>query len=165
VDFVFADGMLVSEPAPDGGKPRYLAGYPNAGARWTVAAIADMNGNGKSDVMAASNAAPGIDFFNGTGTANLIASNLPTSGSVEQLAVGDFDGDLTNDLAFIAGGAKGRDGDPLMIAFGSVGGLPASEVQVARVRGTEQLSAYRQSGIGNLTVASTEVAGGTTPGR
>jgi hypothetical protein len=156
VDFVFADRLRASTPSPGGAAPTYADVHMNPGARWTVATIADVNGNGKPDVMAGSSAAPGIDFFNGTGTAHPIASKLQTPGSVRTLSAGDYDGDLTNDLAFIASGAKAREGDALMIAFGSAGGLLTPPVQVARVRGTEQLGTFREASIGNMIVVSYE---------
>ena len=163
-DFVFDDGVMVSNSASGDAFPTYVTEHPNSGARWTTAAIADLNGNGKPDVVAASNAGPGIDFFNGTGTVHLIGSSLPTGGPVQHLAVEDLDGDLTNDLALIATGASGQVGDALMIAFGSFGGLPSPPVQVARVHNAEQLGAWREFGIGHLIVASTESVGGRRSG-
>jgi FG-GAP-like repeat len=160
VDFVFGDGLLLSASG-SAAAPLYRPGQRNQAAPWTVARVADLNANGKLDVIAASNGRLGIDFFNGTGTADLHEFNISTDGPVQFLVVADLDGDLINDLAFIEPGTSETERDSVLIAFGNSAGPPLAPVPVARVGHVEDFSVVVESGLGNLIVASTEtVAGG-----
>jgi hypothetical protein len=164
VDFVFPDHLLVSSPAPSGPLPVYRPLVGSLGVPWTVARIADFNGNGFPDVAAASTGRTGIDFFNGSGTENVTPFSIATDEPVRFLAVGDFDGDLVDDLAIVEAPATVTDPDSLAIAFGNVAGPPAPPALVARVPGAEQLSAFVEQGIGNLLVASREAVGSREDG-
>jgi hypothetical protein len=158
VDFVFPGYLLVSTPAAAGAGVRYVAAHANQAAPWTVARIADMNDNGKADVVAASSGRLGIDFFNGTGTEVLLAFDIPTSGPVARLAVTDLDGDLINDLIFVEAATSDADRDSLMVAFGNLAGPPVAPALVGRIGHIEQLCASTQASVGRLTliVAYTE---------
>jgi len=164
VDFVFRDRLLVSIPAPGSPLPRYVPVQPNAAAPWTDAKIADLNGNGKVDVVAASSARLDIDFFNGTGTQFLTRFSIPTERPVQHLAVGDFDGDLIDDLAFVETAVSASERDAVMIAFGAYAGPPLPPTAVARVKRTEGLSVSEQDHIATLMVSSAETVGGKTGG-
>ncbi len=164
VDFVFGDGLLLSMPGAAGAPPRYLPGAHNQGAPWTVAWIADLNDNGKVDVVAASSGRLGIDFFNGEGTQDLPAFSIPTDGPVEFLVVTDLDGDLINDLALIEPAASEGEPDSLKIAFGNSAGPPSPPTPIARIPHVDELSVLFEAGVGNLTVASTETVAGRTGG-
>ena len=48
VDFVFGDHLLISLRTVDGTFAGYSPVHVNQGAPWTVARIADLNGNGKT---------------------------------------------------------------------------------------------------------------------
>jgi FG-GAP-like repeat len=164
VDFVFEDHLLISHPSGTGQLPTYLPDRANEGAPWTVARIADFNGNGKPDVVAASSGRLGIDFFNGTGTPQVPAFSLATRGPVRLLTVGDFDGDLIEDLAFVEAAPTESDPDDLLIAFGSTSGAPAPPAPVARIHHAEELSTVTENQIGNLLVASSETVAGAQSG-
>jgi FG-GAP-like repeat len=154
VDFVGPLWLIASVPRFDGGPARYEPAEQNLGEPWTRAYVADLNADGKMDVAAASDQGLGIALFHGTGTRYLTQSSLPTRAPVPFLAVGDFDGDLTNDLAFVERATTREARDSLAIAFGNVG-RPASTPQiVARVQNPEQLSVYGEHGRGSLLVAS-----------
>jgi hypothetical protein len=163
-DFVFGDHLLVSLPGPAASLPRYAAMHPNRAARWTEARIADFNGNGKLDVVAASSGRLGLDFFNGAGTENLTTFSVPTTAPVAFLIVGDFDGDLLNDVAYVEAASSEQDRDAVRIAFGNPSGPPNAPVTVARVKHVEQLDFLPQSGTGNITVASSDVVAGVQTG-
>jgi hypothetical protein len=156
VDFVFADHLLVSIPSPNGGLPNYRPERVNLGGVWTEAKIADLNANGRLDVIAASRSQANLDFFNGTGTEHPTAFSLPSDGPVSELTIGDFDGDLIDDLAFVEASASTERPESLMIAFGNPAGSPTAPKAVARVRGIEQLSVYAEGGVASLLVASRE---------
>ena len=159
VDFVFPDHLLLSSRPAPGALPAYspLRIRPTP---WTVAAIADLNGNGKPDVVAASNSALDIDFCNGTGSDHPTIFSVPTNGPVQMLTIGDFDGDSVNDLAFIETAASGNDRDALKIAFGGALRPPLTAVLVAPTGDVEQLSVYTEGYLGNLGVVSREVVDG-----
>jgi hypothetical protein len=160
VDFVFPDHLLISRPTPGDPRPSYAPDHPNYGARWTEARIADFNGNGKLDVVAASRDGLDIDFFNGTGTEHLTAFSLPTAGPVRELAVEDYDGDQILDLAFIENATAAGDRDAVMIAFGAAAGPPLVPGPIARIADTEQLGMFHFLGLGNLVVASRQTIAG-----
>ena len=156
VDFVFPGYLLVSSSAAPGAGVTYVAAHANQAAPWTVARIADMNDNGKPDVVAASSGRLGIDFFNGTGTEDLLAFDIPTSGPVTRLAVTDLDGDLINDLIFVEAATTDADRDSLMVAFGNLAGPPVAPTLVGRIGHIEQLCASVLASVGRLIVAYTE---------
>src|SRR6185369_11357421 len=102
----------------------------NLGAAWDRAVIADFNADGRPDVAASSSLALDVAFFDnagedGAGHTLLNPSTIATNGLVERLTVGDFDGDLVNDLAFteaIDQGAKPF--GYVSVAFGAPLALP-----------------------------------------
>lgn len=164
IDFVFPSYLLLSAPGTAGGPPTYIPDDANEGLPWTAARIADLNGDGHPDVVAASSLRLGIDYFNGTGRAHLHPFSLPTDRPVSDLAIGDYDGDLINDLAFVEVMASADQRDLVMVGFGAPAGPPAPPVPVARVRQIEQLSCLTENGLGNLLVASAVVENGSTDG-
>ncbi len=153
-DFVYANHLVSSMPGPLASAPRYEVVSGNIGEPWTAAVVADVNGNGKNDVIVASQHTAGVDVFNGTGIPFLFPTTLPTEQPVQFLTVGDFDGDLTNDIAFVERPTAGDDRASLSIAFGNVGRLPADPRLVGTVQDVEQMSGYRQWARGNILLAS-----------
>lgn len=159
VDFVFPNFLLESLAPTPGSPPVYFPDNRNDGSPWTVARVADLNGDGKADVVAASNLRLGIDFFNGTGTPRLHGFDIPTERPVPFLAIGDMDGDLINDVSFVESMATDDKRDAVMIAFGSAAGPPEMPVPVARVSEIADMSCLSEFGVGNLIVSSTETTG------
>lgn len=164
VDFVFDNHLLVSRRVPGLALPAYGAVHVNRGAPWTVARIADLNGNGKVDVVAASSAWLGVSFFNGTGTDALTSFEIPTRQPVVMLEVADFDGDLVDDLALVERVPSGGERDTISVAFGSLAGAPLDPVPVARLDEVEQVSQFPDGKLANMMVASTEAVGGEPEG-
>jgi hypothetical protein len=154
VDFVFEDRLVVSVPRFGGGAPSYEVGYATNGAAWTVARIAELNGIGKIGVVAASRTGLGIDVFNGTGNRYLTPTRIATSQPVHMLEVGDFDGDLTNDVAFAEYPEPDETHESLSISFGSIGRPPGDPLPVGRLQNPDQLAVYRTVSRGHLAVAS-----------
>jgi hypothetical protein len=166
-DFVFPEYILssVAGGKTASGYPVYAVVYGNDAAPWTEAVIADMNGNGKADVLAGSGNGLNLSFFNGTDGLFLAHSSIPTVGSVEHLTIGDFDGDLLNDVAFMEHAASAEDTDSLRIAFGAPAGAPAAPVTVARVEAAEQVAAFADAGFSSLGVAFSNQRGGRVTGQ
>jgi hypothetical protein len=164
VDFVFEDHLLLSRPAPSGSVPAYGQAHFNRAAPWTVARIADFNGNGQLDVVAASSGWLGATFFNGGGADMLSAFDIPTHRPVTILEMGDFDGDLVNDLALVERASGPGERDTITVAFGNLAGPPSDPVAVARIGQVEQLSQFTGTNVANLMVASTEIVNGTKQG-
>ncbi len=167
VDFVFEDRLVVSVP-PSGVAPlRYEVSRANLGAPWTIARVADINGNGKLGVVAASSSGVGIDVFSSTRSRYPTATRLATEQPVALLDVGDFDGDLTPDIAFVEQPAPKelatRINAPeprhaLSIAYGQLGRPPSDPVPVGGLLRPEQLSVYRLVGRANMLIASSRGA-------
>jgi hypothetical protein len=164
VDFVFADHLLVSRRAPSDVVPVYTPAHANRAAPWTVARIADLNDDGRPDVVAASSGWLGASFFNGSGADTLTAFEIPTQEPVTMLDVADFDGDHVEDLALLEAAPAAGGRDTVTIAFGNLAGPPAAPVPVARIRQVEQLCPFTGSNLGNLFVASTETVNGMKEG-
>ncbi len=164
VDFVLSDQLLISDVVPGQALPTYSSQFGNYGAPWTTAAIADFNQNGELDIVAASDGSLGIKFFNGFGTKHLTESELVTDGPVQQLTVGDFDGDSIVDLAWIEAGVNDDDQDRLLVAYGEVSRVPTAGSEVARVNDVGQLAAFAESGSAGIAVASETDATGQSSG-
>jgi hypothetical protein len=155
VDFALPDGLLLSRP-PSAAQPYEYLPVESGSTRWTVAVMADLNANGYLDVIAGSSERPGLDFLNGTGTPDLTYFSVPTSRPVQRFAVGDFDGDLIDDLAFTQDGGTELGETQVMISFGEPFGAPLPGVAVARLPNVEQLEAFRELRLSHLLIASSE---------
>jgi len=159
LDFVFPDRLVISIAARAAASPSYHAIGNQLTSPWTVAKIADFNGNGLLDVVAASSGSLNLNFFNGTGTEYFSESVVSTSAPVQFLTAGDFDGDLVGDLALFEVPLPGQTESALKVAFGSPFAPLGSPVAIGQVDHAEALSSYRGAGRDNLTVCSSE----TTP--
>ncbi len=155
-DFVFPSAVITTRQGLLQGTRLFNLPETNQNAPWTNARIADLNGDGRPDIVAASEGGPRIAFYGGTGTSYLVPSQIEARSSVPFLAADDFDGDQVGDIAFIERNPARPGLDALRIAFGQLGGAPLPPVQVAQVANAKQLSAFHDGGIGNLVVASTE---------
>jgi hypothetical protein len=169
IDFVFPKAVLVSSGAD------YTEAVENVGPPWTAAVASDLNANGLVDVAAATKGSLNIDFLNNAGNSGMFNPFvLTTSGGVERLAAGDFDGDLVNDLALSQSlDAGGTPVDELDVAFGSPLGPPGAPVKMAKLDEVEQIytahlplqsGAYGLGGadaVGDLVVTARAVASQT----
>ena len=161
-DFAFADQVYVSTSDAHGLPVYAAASHP--GRVWTAAKILDFNGNGKPDLVAASDSSLNLEFYNGTGTPFVSGTLISTSAPVQFLASGDFDGDLITDLAFIEKAPPGQVKSPLKIAFGAASGLPGAPVTVAQLNQPEALSSYDDKSISSLVVVSNAIVDGVPGG-
>lgn len=128
--------------------------------RWTIARIADVNRDTIPDVIAASRYEPDIDVLEGTRSLDLHPFTIPTTGSVTQLAVGDFDYDANGDIGFVQARPASTEGE-VAIAYGRALAMPPEAPRtVGRLKGVRQVFAS-SSGL-TITSASTEV-GATLP--
>ncbi len=147
-DFVFSDEVALSGDcstlsncwAPATLEPE---------APWFRVAIADFNDNGELDIASISYGARSITFWNGAGGGDFNVYQIPTQGFPEQLAIGDFDGDLATDIAInensdqsgeFSADAPARH-DSLSIAFGNLQGAPSSPVSMGRLGRIEAIAA------------------------
>lgn len=153
-DFVFPTGILLSQPSSLG-QSLYPAGSSGQ-QRWTAAVIADLNANGHLDILAGSSDRPGLSFFNGTSTPDFTFFDMPTSRPIQELVVGDFDGDFIQDVAFTQDSGSGQSERAVMMAFGAPFGAPLAPVAVARLPNVEQMMAYREAKLDNLLISSSE---------
>ncbi|XXY47736.1 hypothetical protein WME91_47795 [Sorangium sp. So ce269] len=124
---------------------------PANGRRWTSAVIADLTGNGVSDVITGSADATDLTFFNGVPGAQpsdfkLNELEIPTLGNVSSFVVGDFDGDLLPDLSFAesAGSSLSSAVDPtLAVCFGRYMKAPEAPVRLGAFEGLLDVAAVR----------------------
>jgi hypothetical protein len=153
-DLVLPDGLVMAVAGPGENERGYRTLYNNIGSPWSEALVADFNGNGKPDLVAASATGIDLDFFNGAGGENVNAFTVPTERSVRQLAAGDFDGDLIQDVAFVQSGSRVAPEDEVSIAFGNVSGAPGTPVTAARLAGIEQIASFfaDRTSLSSLTV-------------
>ncbi|MEZ4370258.1 MAG: VCBS repeat-containing protein [Polyangiaceae bacterium] len=169
VDLVLGNSVLVSDTGtmtgPLGGAA-YSLTTANFEAPWTSAVVADLNANGIPDVATVSEGSNTIDFYNGVGDGRLNRFQIQARGEPSELTVGDFDGDLVNDLAFKEQGPHGNvgagveTGDSLSIAFGNGFGGPSEPVSMGRLARIDRVVGGNveelfSDGIADLLVLST----------
>jgi len=163
VDFVLPDYLLLS--VKTGAVVSYAAAAGNRlGASWTTAKIGDFNGNGKPDVVAASNGALHLQFLNGDGTGQFTSTLISSEAPIASLATGDFDGDSIDDIAALQMPRQALPKGSLLVAFGTPLGVPSAPVSVAQVSGAEQLGSFRETGLASLFVAASDTLGGEQSG-
>lgn len=104
----------------------------NPGAPWSTALIAELTSDGRADAVAASSESAGLNFFRGTGGQALDYAEIPTLRSIKEIAVGDFDGDQTQDIV-LREGAEDAAGAPVSVAFGRAMSVPEAPVELSRV--------------------------------
>lgn len=113
--------------------------------QWTNAKIADLNLDGRPDVIAGSSTGLDLEFYAGTGFDRMNLTRITTPAPVSHMSLGDFDGDLVPDLAvglsFPEQGAPGKGGDMLAISYGRLQQPPEPLVQVASFDGMDQVVA------------------------
>lgn len=139
-DFVVAEGVYISDKSDKADKDGYRLAYRNRGAPWTMASVADLNANVLPDVIAGSANALDLDFLNNAGGGVLNPSIVATIGPPRSLAIGDFDGDLINDVAYVEEiESLDNRSNQVEIAYGSPYGPPTAASLVARLEPVEQM--------------------------
>lgn len=114
---------------------------------WSDAVIADLNGNGLPDVLAAVANRPGATFLNGAGDGHVSRFDVATEGPLSHLFVGDYDGDLIQDVA-ASEHVSGQSDDFLSVMFGSQSGPPESAQREGLVGNVEQIAKLRSVDVG-----------------
>jgi len=142
-DLVLPTGVAMSDPESSPRSLRYSTGWSQPTAPFTEAVVADLNRDGKLDAAAASSHGLGITFFNGSGSSRLNPFTIATDHPVAQLGVGDFDGDLIDDLSFVQLAATPGMEEQASVAFGNPSGAPSAPRTVARLRDIEQIAPFR----------------------
>ena len=162
IDFVMPTGILASYTSLVDGRLGYFPSLENSATPWSMAVMADLNGNDLPDVIAATEGSPGLSFVSGTGGPFQNQTRLTTPGSLRFMSVGDFDGDRMQDVAYVQSGPSKDGDDSLAIAFGQRDAFPLAEQRIAEVAGVRQLgSATQQAGSGLFTVSREETGGVT----
>jgi hypothetical protein len=136
IDFVVPGGIYLSQP--DGS---YSLQAKNFAADWDEAIVADLNGDSELDVLGASAGELDLQFFNNAGDGLFNVSSVPTGGPPSNLVVGDFDGDLVNDVAFAE--RNQTLGDGWSVAFGAPRGSPSTVRRMGRLSQIEQIVSGR----------------------
>ena len=119
---------------------------PSVDLPWTHARIADFNGNLIPDVIAVAGTETGVVFLSGAGGDAFNRFTIPTQGTVQHVAVGDFDGDVLLDLAIaeritrIVDGETIVEDDALSVLFGRLSDAPDAPVTMGRLPVIQQLT-------------------------
>jgi len=155
IDFVMPGGLLFSTRAAilrdagaDGGGPPPVTraqltwnAVPAPTKRWTVAQVADVNRDSLPDVIAGSQYEPDLDVLEGTGSIQMPPFTIPTTVSVTNLVVGDFDFDLNGDIAFVQARPASTERE-VAIAYGRALTMPPETPRPAgRLDGIRQVFA------------------------
>jgi hypothetical protein len=178
LDQVTDSEVLVSSIGAGGGVT-YVKQAQNAGPPWTEAVIADLNHDGVLDVFAGSSQVPNVSFYQGVGDAagTLNPFSIPTHGPVAHFTVGDFDGDLVNDIALAelaVAGSGDTFGDSMSVLFGRPVGAPQPPIGMGQFSGIQQIVRARFEvqgvvyGVDDLltaAVANGQTLFGSFPGR
>lgn len=145
LDFVLRTGLYTSYGLPGqtcagGGAQSPKGWYTSSGQEdphdWTEAHVADLNRDGLLDVVASSSRRRGISVYIGTGTPLFNPFDIVTDQPTKGVAVGDFDGDLLDDIAFAG---IGQGSDTVYVAFGASDGAIAVPEAVGDVGVVEQI--------------------------
>jgi len=134
VDFVMENGIFISAGS------MYQVAHEKVGDPWSEALVGNLNANNLLDVVAVTGGELDIDFFNNAGNGFFARATLPTEGIPRHLRIGDFDGDLINDLVLSESILEhGEASDHLSFSFGDAFGAPSPPMATGEVGKLEQL--------------------------
>jgi hypothetical protein len=137
--------------------------------QWSIAAVADVNGDGRLDVIAGSDAGADLDLWRGTGLSVLNQSVIITGGPVHHLATGDFDGDGVRDIVFDALKAVHDPDDSahntLSIAFGRVAQPPETAVDIGNFARIDQVETAKYEGLDSMDEIGVIATPSDSPGQ
>jgi hypothetical protein len=141
-ELVLPDAVVLADATLGARDLRYIDEFGVPGLSWTEALIADFNRDGHPDAVAASSHDVDIDFLNGTSSRALNPASITTDRPVEHIAVGDFDGDFFNDLAFVQRSTSPGALEEVSVAYGDSSGPPGPPVTIARLEDVRQISPF-----------------------
>jgi hypothetical protein len=156
LDWVFADGVFfatvleISSTTKSVMVTARIGNTPFVG-RWAHAQLGDFNHDGFPDLATAASKEPDLDLYVGTGFSMMTRSNISTEGAVNQMATGDFDGNLAQDLVFSvdtpADETSEATRDELVyIAFGEFGEMPTNATAIGAFKNIHQLCSAQYVG-------------------
>ena len=125
-DYVYAEEILIGlRFTPTPGPPEFLFSVQSiTTAPWSDAALGDYNDDGMVDVAVATQGTDGIDVFVNAVGASYNRFHVDTPEPARALRIGDFDGDVIDDIAFYE--KRPDDGNEVSVIFGGPTG-PGSE--------------------------------------
>lgn len=152
-DLVTSDGLL----ALSGAVPAASRTLASAGAPFEGAVVVDLNGDGAPDVAGFREGLPDVDVLINAGVAfnRFVVS---TTEPVQRLAGGDFDGDLTPDLAIVE--LDSTVTPPLYtvsVSFGAFHGPPSARVVMDTFDGVNGLTGAHLTGSGTGLDATSDL--------
>ncbi|WP_394838920.1 VCBS repeat-containing protein [Pendulispora rubella] len=161
-DFVFPEQILLrTKGFQDGGSVRNVKIPAPGGIIWREALVGNFNTDGFFDILAGSE--NGFDFYSGTQDPSVMTP-FPFSvpNGAQNFAVGDFDGDRTNDVAFSSS-------NELFVAFGTQSG-PNAPTSMGRFPSIEHVEAGKLAvpgqvpdGLADLAVIGTDTGESNAP--
>jgi hypothetical protein len=149
LDVVDATGVFLAAPGfctagtsnpPTFGLP---SAAPSLGHTWSSALTGDVNGDGFIDVTVTDAGSTGLSVLRNAANAHFVPVEIPTFSLVKAAAVGDFDGDGVDDVAYAEQGQPATQDsstlDAVSIAFGTRSGPPSDPVPLGQVTGVSQI--------------------------
>jgi FG-GAP-like repeat/FG-GAP repeat len=107
------------------------------------AKIADLNGDMFPDLLVASSLEPGVTYFLNQGSKRFNPFQVSTENPPRHLTIGDFDGDMHPDLAFVDASTATSTDEVLSVAFGQASGVLEPTVSIGEIPVTTFLTAGR----------------------
>jgi hypothetical protein len=157
------DSSQVYLGVPAASDPIFFKSVYKSSRSWTEAALADVNGNGRLDVIASAAGGRDIDILSSNDSSYFNPSQLSTDGKVSLLTIGDFDGDLISDVAFQDALLQGE--TLVMIAYGRASGGIEEPVEVGRFLSVQQMGAGNVHSFGKDNISDLGVVSGTDDGK
>ncbi len=158
LDLVLPGAVLISGPGPSDCF-QVVPGYSCIKSEddWNDARIGQFNGTVGLDIIAASSASRRLEFWNNTGSGGFHRFSIPTKNFPSRLTVGDFDGDLLQDVAIVEskyqtyasfGPSIGFGGDPdqrdtVSVLFGRAFGAPEPPAAVGQLGAVQSVVSGR----------------------
>lgn len=140
-DFVITEGVLKTGTSSVGSGAPLLVGYaPGIGAVGPItdAVIGDFNRDGRNDVVVAGPQAEGVELLLSGPRVVFGAFFEATEGLPRGLTVGDFDGDLVDDLAVVL---DDETGSRIAVLYGSTQGPLQPAIDMGHFAFVQQISA------------------------
>jgi hypothetical protein len=145
----FVGGIRAVEPSvrSPGNVTMTLSLLAVAPTDWSLARMADLNGDGLTDVIAGSSARSGLDLLTGTRLGLFNPARIATDAPVSALAVGDYDGDLVHDVGFVESGVGGPSIEAISVAYGNFLAVPAPTLRIGLIPNMQQLETAKVVGL------------------
>lgn len=160
-DYVYPEAIYLAgrqDGAQSGIPDTLLEVAQTQAVRWNEAVFGDFNGDGRMDIAASFVDETGVDVFINSDTLYPNRFRVATTDQAKLLRVGDFDGDLMADVAFVQR-RQGETADGIYVVYGGPDGPGTDAVSMGKLGGVESFEValaqtFFLDGISDLYVIS-----------